>query len=382
MKKILTIILVSCFLFNFSFSCFAADGTDSIKASDMDLTVEVSYSGDSTGTDVTADCETLIWNSTSYSQFNGFFTVKLPASIHSDSVSQFVLLSDNFKVTADHEYDLSFEFGSFGNYTQGIFSVHLIYYDSIGTEIKNQTLYVSNEIPNNPKSVDFSFKPDVSDIDGGYTCQLKFAFLNTGKQTSNMYYCISEEINLIDKDDDSGWFQKILNKINDVWESIKSLPDKIGAFIQNIASDISEGLKELFIPSENYFNDKLSELQTFFDEKFGVFAFPFTLIISILELYNNVGNGTGILHLNEFSIGNNVFLEARDINLKELILNFSQELYVNSGIDLYEIYLAFIDVIILFAFVRLIKNKYDKMINNGSFDNTYDIMNESSRGGS
>lgn len=345
-----------------SLNVSAADGTEPIKASEMDLSVQVSYQGDTTSTDVTDDCVLQIWAGNSYTDFTGFFAIKIPSNIHQDTISQAILLSENFKVTADHEYELSFEYGSFLTYPYGVFAVVLVYYDSAGNEIRTDSLYVSSGIPSSPKSVNFSFKPNVSDIDGGYSCQLKFMFSNTGVQTSSMYYCISEEISLIDKDDDSGWFQKILNKINDVWESIKSLPDKIGAFIQNIATDIGEGLKELFIPSEGYFDEYAAKTKAWASEHFG---FLYTASDLMLSLVSDLGDllrddYSFVLPAAEFDLNGEhyVLWDEYEVPVEQYIkdvpaLNFA-----------YSSYLTMLCGAFAFALFAYARQTYDKIMSN------------------
>lgn len=195
--------------------------------------------------------------------------------------------------------------------------------------------------------------PDGFELDSGYT-----------------YYFIISNYNFDSFESYFGDFD-----LDDLCNSVvKVYADEgwLTALVQSILS----GLKTLFLPTGEFFENKLEELRVFFDEKFGLFALPFTLFVRLVSLYNDIGVGSGVLHLKDFKMFDTSFLSSQDINLKELITNFSNKVYLDSGVDIYEIYFAFIDAIILFAFVRLIKNKYEKMLGTGAFSMPKDIMQE------
>ncbi len=396
MKKIFSFLLSFLLLFSLILPTYASNGTENINTIDMSVSANVTI--DTTpnvdGGVVTKNVVITKSVSSGTIPFNGFIKYTFPPPtdiVNEKRLFAEIVLDDNFTIISGHEYSLNFQWGyniSLPCYCTGI----LRFYSANGDILKEQELFISNgSKPYTLHDIDISFVPDTKDLTSGYRCEFVINILQNGYNSTNrsQSFFISPEISLTDKDDDSGWFQKILNKINDVWESIKAIPDKIGVKISELKESISviitdlkdnliEGIKSLFIPRDNYFNDKLTELKEFFEQKLGVLVLPVDLVIDVLKLYNNIGEGSGILHLNEFKIKDNVLFSARDINLKELISNFSQELYANSGVDLYDIYLAFVDVIILLAFVRLIKNKYDNMIGSRSVDIPNEINNERS----
>lgn len=76
------------------------------------------------------------------------------------------------------------------------------------------------------------------------------------------------------------------NKISDVWESVKNIPNDIGNKIQ-----------EIFVPSENYLGNKLSDFKTRLIEKYPIINQFLTLFNSLFNQdYNNGVAPTFTIH--------------------------------------------------------------------------------------
>ena len=75
--------------------------------------------------------------------------------------------------------------------------------------------------------------------------------------------------------------------------------ERIFNVIEDISNSIINGLKELFIPSEDYFNEKLSQLEEKMSSKFGVF----TDLLNILKAFYNslTSNATSSVPKFEFT---------------------------------------------------------------------------------
>lgn len=243
-KKILSVILAILFMFSFcSFSTYAADGSDPIDTSSMSITCEY-YDGESWN-DVTSNLTCKIYYNSSV--FDGMYSVRVP--IVNNDKSVIVMLTEPFSISEDHEYNLSFEWG-YGHTCDypPSFTVDLVFYDSEGNSLKEQNLVSQiNKSQNVVHSVDIDFKADIGDISAGYKCQLRITFAQAANSTASEIYFLSNEISLIDKDDDSGWFQKIINKIEETINNIKQIPEKINqklAELKNGIGEFFEGLGE------------------------------------------------------------------------------------------------------------------------------------------
>lgn len=316
---------------------------------------------DSTEYDVTNETNVYIYNVSG--RYNGMVCYEFPHnSFSTERIMATVVLDNDFSFNSNHEYNLSFSYAGYVSLPLSCVC-QLTFYDSSGNVIKEQYLYnVTHEKNDAPNifNVDIDFKPDISDIEGGYKCVLQMGFVQNGFNSDTIYqrFFVSPTISLTDKDDDSGWFQKILNKINDVWESIKSLPDKIGVYIQQIATDITDGLKSLFVPEDGFFDAKKQEMETFLEEHFGVIFTAPNILITIIEKLLTVEVSEPIISFPKIQFD----LLGTEYSLidKEIHLNLSD--FVGDGSPyhiLYKFYRAFATGFLIVAFANYCKNKYD-----------------------
>lgn len=304
----------------------AADGTDNIDVkTDMTLKGEIWYEDSSDSVDVTTQM--------AFSNYNDYYRISFPLfnpNIDKSRVLVGLTLTDLFDFNTEHEYSLSFSWGT--HFSLGMHCyVSLVYYDSSGKVLKEQDL-VNDYAPDNTSfhSVDVSFKPDISGISSAYKCDLRIYFMQLGSDnsTARQGVYISKNIELIDKDDNSGWFQKIINKIEETISNIKLIPEKInnklselkdgiggffsdmwnklqsafsdignwfqelgnkiGGFFAELSEDIIEGLKSLFIPPEDYFDSRLDAFEELYVSHFGIFAQVQVFFEDTLSYFENL----------------------------------------------------------------------------------------------
>lgn len=226
--------------------------------------------------------------------------------------------------------------------------------------------------------VDIDFKADIGDISAGYKCQLRITFAQVANPTASEIYFLSDEINLIDKDDDSGWFQKILNAITSIPEKISSffqdlkngitelgnnikgfftdLGDKIGGFFVELKDNLIEGLKGLFVPSEGFFEEKKAELELFLEDHFGILWTAPNIMISTIEqlLTIDIEEPSITMPAIQFT------WEDELITLTEpMTVNFNN--YIGEGKPLhtfYGFYKTFVTIVLIFLFIQFCLKKY------------------------
>ena len=169
---------------------------------------------------------------------------------------------ENFN--SKHEYNLNFKFScSLPSSTS--FSVNLVYYDSVGSVLRTQELY-SNLAANynvDWQDVNIDFSPDSSGL-SGYKARLEFNFLTTSDAA--VICRLSSVIHLSDKDDNSGWFQKIINAINEIPEKLSNLGDTIGTFFSNLRDGLSSDLEDQTEAEGGFFSDLRDKLSAKFEE--------------------------------------------------------------------------------------------------------------------
>ena len=373
-SKIISLILVFATIFCFSISAYAADGSENINTIDMNVSANVTI--DTTpnvdGGVVTEDIE--IQKSVVSGQlgFNGFIQYVFPTPtdvVNEKRLLAEVCLDDNFSIVSGHEYNLNFTWGY--NINLSAYSCGLLrFYNNDGEIIKEQNLFVSNGIkPSTLCNVDISFIPDTKDLTSGYRCELVLIFVQGGNNSTSQAqrFYISPEIVLIDKDDDSGWFQKIINKINDVWESVKSIPDKIGNKINELKENISlvitdlkenliDGIKNLFIPDEEYLSTKKEELKQFCIDHFGAVYQSLDFFIDFLKMLINISPTEPKITFPAIDIP--LFDKTYHLT-DEVVYSFS---WVNDKSHFlyyfYNFYRGFVTVLLFLTFIDYCRNKY------------------------
>lgn len=353
--------MVFAILFSFSISVYAADGTENINTlNDLSVKAEVldGSSGDGSFTDVT---ENLTIYNINGGSFDGFVGYKFPLTTEEyQRLSACLYLGEDFSFNSSHEYSLFFQYGV-NVQAYSSCTVYLNYLNASGNLLKSQIVVQQDyDFSTKINSIDIDFKPDVSDLESGYKCELMILFSQSGVSTagvSQVFY-ISSEIELVDKDDNSSWLQKIINKINDVWESVKELPEKIGVALGELGDNIIEGLKSLFIPEDGFFDAKKQEMETFLEDHFGVIFTAPNILITIIEKLLTVEVSEPIISFPKIQFD----LLGTEYSLidKEIHLNLSDFVVDGSPYHiLYKFYRAFATGFLIVAFANYCKNKYD-----------------------
>ena len=143
-------------------------------------------------------------------------------------------------------------------------------------------------------------------------------------------------------------------KLKNIAVGIIELPGKI-------ITGLLDGIKSLFIPSDDFFSNWFNELWSFLQEKLGILLLPFTLIGDILTRFLSLSSGAYIISIPAVTmpIWGGTIIPAT-------IFDFAT-LTSNSVIgNMHSIYLMVVDVIIIFALVNLAKKKYEEMMSGGT----------------
>lgn len=158
-------------------------------------------------------------------------------------------------------------------------------------------------------------------------------------------YAVVEEIDSSSREQTS----QIVQNANENTSKVEQAVEKHGNFI-------IEGLKGLFIPSDEYFKGYFDDLYTFFSDRFGFLSFPIDLLQRLADLFLNSNDVDCVLTLPSFEISGEQLLTAQSFNLTEFLeTNFSMLLSALRIVG---------DCIIIGAFVNLCSNKWDEVMKN------------------
>lgn len=143
---------------------------------------------------------------------------------------------------------------------------------------------------------------------------------------------------------------------NDLISNANSNQEKTDQAIQKHGNFIIEGLKSLFIPSDEYFNAKFSDLNEFFKDRFGFLYTPIDLLVRFVNLIYGASDTFDGIPFPELSWDGHVLLAAQTVKFDILdIAAFKQV----------QKYLYFLtDVMMIGALVSLIHRKFEEVMQN------------------
>lgn len=143
---------------------------------------------------------------------------------------------------------------------------------------------------------------------------------------------------------------------NDLISNANSNQEKTDQAIQKHGNFIIDGLKSLFIPSDEYFNAKFSDLNEFFKDRFGFLYTPIDLLVRFVNLIYGASNTFDGIPFPELSWDGHVLLAAQTVKFDILdIAAFKQV----------QKYLYFLtDVMMIGALVSLIHRKFEEVMQN------------------
>ncbi len=171
-------------------------------------------------------------------------------------------------------------------------------------------------------------------------------------------------------DDTNNKLDEAENTRKGIWETIKSIPstignfftdlgNKIGGFFTNLLNGILDGLKSLFIPGDGFFKTWFSDFKTFIEDKLGFLSTPFTIFIDFIESYSDLSSSNDIvINIPDITVPN--FEDYKIISATTF--NWSQTLKSKSSLlNLWNLYLDFIDVFLILNFIGLCEKTYNRI---------------------
>lgn len=247
-KKIISLMLVVFTLFSFcSLSSYAADGNATYQLKTSDLSLKCTVQNNDLFSDITSE---ITVGTFVFSDGNKYTRFGIPKTYYIDghNFNLTLSLSNPFTIRAEHEYNVTLAFQQTYNLAAE-FVTYVNIYNSNGSLFKQKAVFADTS-SYTKRSLDFNFSFSKSELPDGYYCRFVFQInqqtFGVNNSKVDNAFSISEYITITDLDDDSGWFQKIIN-------AITSIPEKIGNFFSNLGESIS-----------NWFSELLSNLKTQF----------------------------------------------------------------------------------------------------------------------
>ena len=140
-----------------------------------------------------------------------------------------------------------------------------------------------------------------------------------------------------------------------VQNAITRIGDAITGAVVDLGNFLIDGLKTLFIPKDGYFESVSSDLSTWFQDRFGLLVYPFTLVADIAQRVAALNVGEPSAHIPELQLMGEVLLAEQDVNVYDAVGR--NEVFL----QVHQLYLTVADGIIASALVMLAWRKFDEI---------------------
>lgn len=163
----------------------------------------------------------------------------------------------------------------------------------------------------------------------------------------------------------AGEFTNLYNKMNqqhseklqsdqDTRDTITAESEKSRNFIVN---GIIEGIKSLFIPSDDYFKAWFDDMYAFFNDRFGFLMFPADLLVKMVNLYLGADSSFSGVPFPEFKwIDGTVIIPAQSVQFTFLETDWGKDIQTK---------LYFVgNIIMIGALLSLMHRKFEEVLRN------------------
>lgn len=170
----------------------------------------------------------------------------------------------------------------------------------------------------------------------------------------NMNSSIEENTNVIKEQTEVN--KNIFEKIGEILSYLNPFSENFFAY--KLISLLLDGLKSLFIPSNDFFSTFFTDLKEWFSDRLGFLFYPFELIIDILNKIMNINFSEPVFEIPDINepFTNSKLISATSYNLNDLLKNSIFK-------TVHNIYLLCVDAFIVFGLVNLAKRKFEEVTN-------------------
>lgn len=153
------------------------------------------------------------------------------------------------------------------------------------------------------------------------------------------------------------FLESLFNGIYIFFKPILDFFANIFDFLWNLIVDV---FKFIFVPEEGFFEKFFNESMELINRKLGILIYPFTLVIDVLSRFLNLPNASSSLMIPAINIFDVTVFGGVKYDLLGIINADSR--FKN----LYNIYLSFVDVILIFAVVNLSRRTFSSNFKKGA----------------
>ena len=138
--------------------------------------------------------------------------------------------------------------------------------------------------------------------------------------------------------------------------TILGLLGKLLDLLGGLITSLLNGLKSLFVPSEDFFSGSLADLKSLFDGKMGLITYPTSVVVNFFDRVTSLDSAAPVFAWTDIRFMDTTLISAGSYNLEDALT--TPELQ-----RLHQIYLDCVSAILIFGFLDLCYKKYRDVIN-------------------
>lgn len=153
--------------------------------------------------------------------------------------------------------------------------------------------------------------------------------------------------------------------LNAIKNAITAIGNQISSAIEALGNFLIDGLKQLFIPSDGYFEGVANDLSTFFSDRLGLLLYPFDFLVNLGDRIAGLQTSEPTCTIPEIAYTDSddnkyVLIEGQTLNVYELVGRN------DIIIGMHQTYLTVMDGIIAFTLMALCWKRFDHIIGGGA----------------
>lgn len=204
---------------------------------------------------------------------------------------------------------------------------------NVVTNISNTVSNISNQVTNTTNTITNTITNTTNQIKEAVNQsanQISQTVTNTSNQIKDSVNQSAEKIS-----------QTVTNKVNEVNGTInsvgqktqekiddtkKAVVDKLEDTKTGIITGIIDGLKSLFIPSDDFFKTWFDDMYSFFDDRLGFLMLPVDLLVNLIDMVVSADSSNAGIPFPEIKWEGTVLIPAQTVKIEIFSTEFGKEL--------------------------------------------------------
>lgn len=177
-----------------------------------------------------------------------------------------------------------------------------------------------------------------------------------------------------------------LNEVNQtnkgIWESIKSIvnflnPASEDFFVYQLIKLLGDLIKSLFVPSEEFINEWISNMNDWLSDRLGALYYPADIVVDFLTRIGDINeSNTAIINIPQFKLN---FMGYEAVVIPQYTYDLNSLLDNETFNNIHSIYLVVVDVILYLGLIVLAYNTFVSVFGGKFFDDVSELVNNKSK---